>query len=165
MSIIIANVMRIIGSLFGMISDSNNDIKKMSIYNGISNLFCAVQYFLLGAITGGISRIVSILRNYLFYKYKNQVSTVALILYFTFLILINYTSITSLMTFIPVLLVIVYTIGLYSSNKIVLKYSILITCVLEIIYDMHYQAYAGVFFCALDAILVLISLEKIYKKS
>ena len=161
MSIIFAHIMRVISSIFGVLSDKDNDETNILVLNALSNFFCGIQYFLLGAITGGITCFVAMPRNVLFYKYKNKLPFYILFTYLIILVLCNYKEVDSLLTFIPVSLVIVYTLGLYSNNKLVLKCSILLTCFLEIIYDVHYNAYIGIAVCIVDIIFVTASVIKL----
>ena len=161
--ILMAQFFRIIGSIFSIISDKSNDTKKIFLYNSISNLFCSIQYFLLNAISGGITSIIAILRNIIFYKYKEKVTIKELLMYFLILIIFSIRSINGLVSIIPILLVIIYSTSLYTKNIYTIKYAIIITCLLEIIYDAVYKAYVGIFVCVLDIFLVSISLYKIKK--
>ena len=158
--IVLAHLFRVIGSIFGIISDRSNDKEKIFLYNGLCNLFCGIQYLFLNAMTGALSSFIAILRNVLFYKHKNKLPLYVLIIYFIILIALNYLSITSFLTFIPVLLVMMYSTALYIGNVLIIKLTVIITCLLEIIYDYHVGAYIGIFFCILDIILVTISIIK-----
>lgn len=162
---LLAQLFRIAGSVFGLSADKSNNTKKVFLYNGISNLLCAIQYFLLNAISGGITSIIAIFRNLIFYKYKEKVTVKELLMYFLILILLSIYSINGIISVIPVLLVIIYSTALYTKNIYTIKYAVLITCVLEIIYDAVYKAYAGIFVCILDIILVSISLYKLKKQT
>ena len=164
MQMIIAHILSAIGSFFNILSDKDKSGKNILAFNAIANFFLGVHYLLLGAITGGITSFVAIPRNFLFYKYKNKIPFIVLIGYFAFLILCNFSSITSLLNFIPVSLVMIYTLGLYSQDKLILKSSILLTCYLEIIYDVHYGAYVCMSVCIINIILVSLSMNDIGKK-
>ena len=69
---ILAQIFRAISSVFEIMADRENEPKKIFVYNGIYNLFCAVQYFLLNAVTGGICSVLAIVRNILFAICKNK---------------------------------------------------------------------------------------------
>lgn len=69
MSFVIAHIIRLISSLFGILADRANDIKRVYLYNAIYSFLTGVQYFLLGAITGAICSMLAIFRNYLFCNY------------------------------------------------------------------------------------------------
>ena len=164
MNLILAQIFRIIGSVFSISSDKSTNIKKIFLFNGISNVFCSISYFCMNAITGAISSILALFRNIMFYKYKEKVTIGALILYFIIIILFNLNSITGFISFIPILLVIIYTSALYTKKPLTIKYSIITVCLLEIIYDYVYSIYVGIIVCVLDMILVSYSICKMSKK-
>lgn len=157
---LLAQISRIISAFFGIISDKSSNRKQIYLFNSIANIFSGIQYYLLNAITGAISCIVAIFRNIIFYKYNKKVPLYVLIIYIIALILLNSKSYVNYFAVIPVLLVIVYSVSLYINKVKVIKYAILITDLLEIIYDVYYKAYAGIAVCLIDAIIVIISLIK-----
>ena len=165
MNIFLAQIFRIIGSIFSILSDTSNNTKRIFSFNAIANVFCGIQYFLLNAFTGFMGCAIAIPRNIIFYKYKNKVPLFILIIYFIITILINIPSVDSLISAIPILLVLIYTYALYVADKEFIKWSVIFICVLEIIYDIKYNAYIGIIVCFLDIVLVSISLVKLYKKN
>lgn len=159
-----AQLLRVLGSVFSIVSDKSNDKKTIFLYNGIANFFVGIQYFMLDAFTGGLCSMLAIGRNLIFYKFKKKNLFLVLLIYIAILVFLNLNKITNFVTFIPVLLVIIYSFGLYSNNTKILKYAIIITCILEIWYDYVYLAYAGIIVCTIDAILVARSLTMLNKK-
>ncbi len=164
MSMLIAQITRCIGSVFMIMADESNDKKKIFLYNEIGNAFCAIQYFLLGAITGAVCSLAAILRNIMFDKMK-KVPVIILLLYFLFVYACGFGNYSDFISYIPVLLVVIYTLGLYSQAVVIIKYSVILVCLLEIIYDVVVDAYVGIAFCVIDIIVVTISLIKLKKKS
>lgn len=162
--ILLAQIFKIIGSIFNLIADKANNTKKIFIFNSISNLFNGVQYFLLNAITGAISSILAILRNIVLFKYKNDIKVIDLIIYFMIIILFNIYEFTNIISIIPVLLVIIYSTALYTNKILNIKYSIIIVCILEIIYDYIYYAYVGIIVCIIDIIITTISIKELKKE-
>ena len=162
--IIIAQVIRIIGSIFGILGDRSNDPKKLYLFNSIYNVMAGIQYFLLHAITGGITSVLTLVRNVLLYKYKKKLPIIVLIIYLLLTICLNLTAYDGIISLIPIALVTIYTTGLYLDDIKKFKICTIIVCSLEIIYDYHYNAYVGIFFCILDIILVIISFKQMNKK-
>lgn len=160
MHIYVAHLLRIIGSIFSILADKSSSKNRIYFYNAIANFFCGLQYYLLNAISGAISSFVAIARNIIFYKFPKKVPLYALILYLIGTVLINVGSFHNFITFIPVLLVIIYSTSLYTRKVIFIKYAVIITSLLEIIYDIHYKAYVGIIVCIIDIIFVLVSLYK-----
>ena len=58
----------------------------------------------------------------------------------------------------------IYTIGLCSNDKNILKASILLTSFLEVIYDVRYKAYVAIVVCFINILLVTISIMTINRK-
>ena len=79
-------------------------------------------------------------------------------------LMLNLLIYDGLITILPFLLVLFYSIALYIGNVKYIKYAVIITCLLEIIYDVYYHAYVGIVVSILDIILVTISLYKLKKK-
>jgi len=164
MYIIIAQIIRVFGSIIGLISDKATDPKKIYFYNGIFNILCAILYFLLNAITGAITSILAIFRNILFYKYGKKLPLMVLIIYLLITTILNLTVYEGIVSLIPIVLVTIYTIGLYLNNIKKFKICCIIVNILEIFYDFFYSAYVGIFFCIVAIILLIISLNKIKKR-
>ena len=161
---ITAQVFRLLSAIFMIIADKSSDTRKIYVFNGISNFLSSVQYYLLGAISGAVSSMAAILRNIIFYKSGNKKPIVALIIYLVFICLLNIPTYDGLISLLPTLMVIIYTIAIYNKDIVKIKYAIIVAMSLEIIYDIHYCAYVGLVVSIIDIIVVLISLIKYKKK-
>jgi hypothetical protein len=159
--IIAAQFIKLLSSIFEIMADRANNKNKMLIYNGIYNTLSGIQYLLLNAITGALCSFLTIIRNIIMYIFKKDTPLYIVIIYFILLFFINLNSINSLLTFLPVLLVMIYTMALYTNDIKVIKISVIITCSLEIIYDYVFHAYVGIAVCIIDIILVALSMKKI----
>ncbi len=159
--VIAAQIFRLISAFFTLISDKSASKKKILEYNSVSNFFCAIQYFCLNAITGGICSLIPILRNIMMQKSKKRLPFYMIIIFLAGSFLCNLGNLSDIISYIPFSLVVIYTLGLYSENMYILKISIILTCILEIIYDVIFKAYVGIGVCVIDIILVLISVNKI----
>lgn len=157
---IIAQVTRLISFIFDSISAKSNTNKNITLYNGIANVFLGVSYLALNALTGAICSFIAIFRNIVFYKYKNKLPFIILLLYFLVIFLLSYNQIHILVDVIPLLLVIIFGTALYYQNYIGLKMAGIITSLLEIIYDYYYHSYVGIATCVIYVILIVISLLK-----
>ena len=162
--LIAAQIFRIISAIFCIIADASSEKKKIFFFNGIYNFLAAVSYFMLNAIAGGIGCLVAILRNVIFYKSKNKVPLWILICYLLFVFVLTSIKINNIFDFIPFVLVATYTIGLFIGKVNIIKLSVIITCVLEIIYDYMCLSYAGIVVCVIDIIIVVISMIRDRKK-
>lgn len=159
-----AQVDRLVSFIFDSISAKSTNNKSITVYNGFANLFLSISYLFLNAITGAICSFIALLRNIVFYKYKNKLPIIVLFLYFAIIILLNIGQIHILIDIIPLVLVIIFGTALYYQNYLGLKIAGIITSFLEIIYDYYYHSYVGIATCTIYVILVTISLLKKKKK-
>ena len=159
MILVIANIFRILAAIFDIMAANTNNTKKIYLYNGIYNFLLGIQYALLNAIAGAISSFAAILRNIIFHKRKGSIF--ALIIYLVFVILINIPAYDGIISILPIIMVFMYTISIYRAKVIGIKYTVIITCALEIIYDIYYAAYMGAILCVINIIVVVISLIRI----
>ena len=161
---ITAQIFRFLSAIFMIIADKSSDTKKIYLYNGISNFLSSMQYYLLGAISGAVTSMAAILRNIIFYKSGDKKPIVALIIYLIFICLLVIPTYDGLISLLPTVMVIVYTLAIYGKDVIKIKYAIIIAMSLEVIYDIHYYAYVGLVVSIIDIIVVIISLIKYKKK-
>lgn len=158
--IFLANLLRLFSFFISVKSNTEDDMQSITKYNGIANFLCSIQYFLIGAYTGGVTSLIAVLRNILFYKYKNKVPLYVMIIYFIFLILTNIPILSSIVTYLPLIMVFIYSIGLYVQNAKFMKAVIIFVGILSLIYDIYYMVIIGVVQDIINLILVLISLKK-----
>ena len=165
MNIIIAQILKLISSIFYLAGDRSNNKKKIFTCNGIYNFFSGLQYLFLNAITGAICSFLAIIRNVFLYKFGKKVPLWGLIVYLLIVFGLNLLAYDGIITLLPILLILFYSLALYSGDVMLIKYSVIITCLLEIIYDLYYKAYVGIAVSILDIVLVTISIYKLkYKK-
>ena len=161
MNVFLAQIFALLAGVFYILEDNSRDNKKILIYNGISNLFIGIEYFLLGAFTGAICNLVAILRNVYVHYSKERIHILVLLSYFLFLYAVNMGNYDSLLSYLPVALVILYTSAISTKNVKLIKYAVIIAYALEIIYDIHYKAYISVIICIAGIITAILSLKKI----
>ena len=165
MNIVLAQIFRLISSVFYLAGDRSNNKKKIYTCNGIYNFFSGIQYLLLNAITGALCSFLAILRNIFLFKYGKKVPILGFIIYLVIVLILNLLAYDELITILPFFLVLFYSIALYIGNVKIIKYSVILTCLLEIIYDVYYHAYVGIIVNILDIILVTISLYKLKRNN
>ena len=110
-------------------------------FNGSLNNFLApnMQIYLKLSIIPMVIMGIVIILNKIHYKYRS----------------------TDLVLLLPIIMVFMYSIAIYKADLIKIKYTVIITCALEIIYDIYYNAYIGAILCVLNIIVVIISLIRI----
>lgn len=163
MSIIFAQIFRLISAFFYLAGDRSNSKKKIYTYNAVCNFFSGIQYLLLNAFTGALCSFLAIFRNIFLFRYGKRVPLWSFITYLLIVLGLNLLVYDGTITILPFFLVLFYSIALYIGKIKYIKYSIIITCLLEIIYDVYYLAYVGIVVSIIDIILVTISLRKLKK--
>ncbi len=153
LTFIIAQVFGLLVFIFNIIGHTKLTTKKVYIYNGICNSLSAVQYVLLGALSGALCCLIAILRNIVFYKYKNKVPIYILLIYISLVILLNFNFVHNVLDIIPIINVIIYAIALFTKDIMNIKVTGVFTCLLGIIYDFTNKAYVTVLNEIIDGII------------
>lgn len=143
----------ILSQIFGILAIITNSLSlqivkksKMMFFLLIANVFYVTQYFLLGAYTASITNIIIIIRTMLFNKYDNSnqkipMSLLAIIIALCLIALaITYNGVLS---FIPIIITIAYTIGATYNNPKKFKIIYGICAIIWLIYNFKVQAYVG----------------------
>ena len=157
---IASQIARFISLIYDNLSAKALDSRRITMYNGVANIFLGISYLFLNALTGAICSFICILRNFIFYKFKNKLPILVLLLYFAIVIALNIKEIHILIDIIPLLLVIIFGSALYYQDPLKIKYAGIIVSLLEIIYDYYYKSYMGIFCCVVYIFVTLISLKE-----
>ena len=113
-----------------------------------SELVFSIQYILLGAWTGAVLDFISVIRNFLFYKFvKKDISTTPVIIAFGLFVVI-----TGFVTFDGFMSLTTISYGMKKEKW--LRLITLPSCILWIIYNLFVGSYAG----ALTDLMTLVSL-------
>lgn len=117
------------GLFFTIISFQSNQGKKILYFQVISASFFFIHFLLLGAITGSIMNVLSIIRNYIFYcrekKWANKpIWLYIFILAFMFATLLTWESSYSIL---PMIGMITSTIGLWMKNPTYIRLVLLLS--------------------------------------
>lgn len=152
---VLSQILRFIASILGITADADLNKKRMYIVNGISNIFTAISYFMLNAITGGICAGLSVIRNIYVYFSKKKPSLYIGVIYSVLVILVSMPSIKSLISILPIAIILIYSWALFTDNMKFKKISIIIVDIIGIIYDMYVWAPVGVIANAVSLILTI----------
>lgn len=143
--------------------------KKNFLFTQIfSNIFFALQYFLLHAYSAFCSNIVSITRTIIFYIYtkrKKEIPIYFPIFIISTIIIIGIITYKDLYSIIPIIIAISYTIATYQKNLKITYIISIITCLLWIIYNKEVNAYIGIISSIIELIASSIGLFRIRGKN
>lgn len=158
MTIIISNVIALIGSSFMVYSGVFKNKNKILLIQSIECILLAISNFILGGITGAIINLLGIVRNYLCTKNKLNISAKIVITVLAVGLSISFNNL-GLLGYLPVISTISY-IWLMTLKKVQhFKLLIIFTMILWVIYDLMIKSYTSAIFSALTIITNLLTLK------
>ena len=142
-----AHICALIGFIFLIISTQVKEKNKILLFQSLFSFFFFLQYILLGVYSAGILNLVSLVRNIVYYKNTNKISTYSIII-LTFLVglictifdMKNYIFIISV---IPLIINLLYAYSLSKKNIVLIKKVFLVCSIIWVIYDYFVKAYVG----------------------
>lgn len=142
-----AHICALIGFIFLIISTQVKEKNKILLFQSLFSFFFFLQYILLGVYSAGILNLVSLVRNIVYYKNTNKISTYSIII-LTFLVglicticdMKNYIFIISV---IPLIINLLYAYSLSKKNIVLIKKVFLVCSIIWVIYDYFVKAYIG----------------------
>ena len=148
-------------ALFLMLSNFGKTTKQILLLQTISFFFKSVHYYLLGGISGFLTSIISMLRNLIFTKIKsNKTWTIVFILIYLIIGFMTYTTLGSIL---PIIATIFYTIIVNKNNPSYLRWGMLITSIIWLLYNIYIISYSGIItqvIILFSNVLAIIKLDK-----
>lgn len=147
---IISQILVVLQCLFLMLTYQAKTNKEILILNTFAGIFAMLSFLFLNAIPGCLMSLLSIFRNYLFYKYKDSINVLFLIIVLLFVFTIfTFNDIFSLAPSIGTLL---YTLSVWQRNIKTYKKIGLLIEISWIIYNLYVKSIFGVI---LESILLI----------
>ena len=127
-----------------------------------SELTFSIQYILLGAWTGAVLDFISVIRNFLFYRFvKKGISTTPVILVFgAFVIATGFFTFDGIISLLPIGSKLLTTVSYGMKKEKWLRLITLPSCVLWIIYNLFVGSYAGALTDGITLASILIAIYK-----
>lgn len=142
-----AHICALIGFIFLMISTQVKEKSKILLFQSLFSFFFFLQYILLGVYSASILNLVGLIRNIVYYKNNNKISTFFIIILTLLIGLLctihdmnNYIFIISV---IPLIINLLYAYVLSKNNIVLIKKIFLLCSIIWIIYDYFVSAYIG----------------------
>ena len=162
---IYAQIFGILAMLFLINSYFNTKKKNYLFSQIICNIFFAIQYFILNAMTAVINAFIAIIRSFVFYFYtkKNKKIPIKVLIIFEIcIILLIIITCRSFIALLPLLIAVIYTYGTWQKNLKVTYFIGSIVATIWIIYNF----YVGAYVAGIGSIFELISsINGIYRVS
>ncbi len=146
--IIVSNLIGTIALLFWVYSIQKNDKKQILKLQLLANVFYAIQYIIIGAITAGMMNIISVIRYSVFYKMEDQEKEKlpfwVLAIFVISIILVGIFTYKSPLDVIPIGISLLYTYVIWQKNNKIIRYGVTVAAIIWIYYNVSVQAYISV---------------------
>lgn len=153
----IGQIMGVIALIILILSFQTNVKKRLLNLQIFSSVFFALQYLFLGAINGCLMNLMTSIRNILFSKVKSVVWLVLIILTMLIMSILSYNGLISIL---PSIAVILYSIALWQDNLKITRIVEVISCILFIIYNIKFYAISGLIATILELIFAIIAIYR-----
>lgn len=158
----------IVAQIFGalaltilIISLQKNSKTKLLLYQSISSLLYALQYLFLNAYTGCFMNLICMIRNMIFNQYpKKRPPVYWLIITIVLMIFFFSLSYTGVISFLPMIAVILYSIALWHGNLTVIRTTEIISCSLYILYNIKVLAITGLIATIIELVGAILAVYK-----
>ena len=158
----------IVAQIFGALaltilitSLQKNSKTKLLLYQSISSLLYALQYLFLNAYTGCFMNLICMIRNMIFNQYpKKRPPVYWLIITIVLMIFFSSLSYTGVISFLPMIAVILYSIALWHGNLTVIRTTEIISCSLYILYNIKVLAITGLIATIIELVGAIITVYK-----
>ena len=163
MLFLLAQICGLIALILTVIAIQFKSKEKIVICNIWANIAVTIQYFLLGALTGAVISILNTIRDVVFYFFKKKDLKPSFIVLSIFEIVAVTSGIMSwqnIWSFIPIIVTIIYTYGLWQDNIKVIR---IITVIIGFgwsVYDIIVKAYVSALQVTSMAISAMIALYR-----
>ena len=145
---IIGQILGLLATVIGVCSFQVNTKRNLLLIQSISTTCTCLSYFFLGAFSGFALNIVSLTRNAVFYFMKEKAKS-SYILTAVFMMIMGIVGILSWQGIISLLIIIALianTFFMCLGNPQTLRYSILVTSTMVLIYNIFFFAIGGILY-------------------
>ncbi|MBQ7802356.1 YgjV family protein [Candidatus Saccharibacteria bacterium] len=118
----------------------------------VSNLSSGIQYFLLGALSGGFIHLICVARNFVFRKYKKKIPPLAVYLTLLSILVVTALSFDGLTSLLPMFSISLYTYALAFGDLRKIRIIDIVACFIAIIYNLLVGAYVGIIVSVVEII-------------
>ena len=156
----IAQLFGIIALVILIMSFQKNKKDTLLKYQIFSSLLFALQYLFLNAISGCLMNLMTMARNLIYKKFNDKIPIKYLILVIICMIILSFISYNGIISLLPTLAVIIYSIALWQKNLTVTRIAEIISCSLFIIYNIKVLAISGFVSTLIEMFSAIIAIYK-----
>lgn len=164
---IFAQILGFFAIVFWTLSVQNKKKKDVLVFQIYASLFYAVQFLLLKGYSAFIVDLIAILRLYVFYKDEKDIGYIRKYWLYIFLVLTIVSGIftyNGLISIIPVLIGIFYTVSTWLKDTKYLRIFYIICAILWMIYNYKYFALVAILGNIIEIISGIISIFRFDRK-
>lgn len=156
----IAQIIGFIGFAFLGISNLSNKRKNIVLFQIVSSIFFSIHYYMINAITASILNVIGIFRGITFYNKDRDIklNNIYLSMYIFIYVVIGLYTYDSVISLLPVIAYILYTISIFNDKEIYIKLINILVSSLWLVYDFIYKSYAGIISDTLMIITLIIGI-------
>ena len=157
-----AQIIGLIGLILSIVAFQFKKHKHIVLLKLSSELVFSIQYILLGARTGAVLDFISVIRNFLFYKFvkKNISTTPVIVIFGLFVVITGFVTFDGFMSLLPIGSKLLTTVSYGMKNEKWLRVITLPSCILWIIYNLFVSSYAGTLTDGITLVSLLIAMYK-----
>lgn len=160
---IISQIFAVLSIIFDLVAAQRRKKVDLLKMDTLAALCSSLHYAFLGAWSGLVSKIITTIRNGLaVYQtaHKRKNSKLILIIFVLAYIIIGLLTFNSAFSILPILAPSIYTIVIYTSNVKKIRYAVVLSNLLWLIYDIHLISIAGI---VAETIIIANGLIAIYR--
>ncbi len=156
----IAQLFGIIALIVLMMSFQKNQKDTLLKYQIFSSLLFALQYLFLNAISGCLMNLMTMVRNLIYKKFNDKIPILYLVLIILCMVILSLASYNGIISLLPTLAVVLYSIALWQSNLTITRITEIISCLLFIIYNIKVLAISGLISTFIEMFSAMIAIYK-----
>lgn len=166
MQMIIGQALGIISTIIGVCSFQVNTKRKLLFLQSVATICTCLSYLFLGAQTGFAMNIVCLARNGVFYFQKNgtKASYILTGVFMAAMAAIGVMSWQDPFSLLLIIALVANTFFMCLGNPQMLRYSILVTSTLVLIYNIHFFAIGGIAYESLAIVSSIIGIIRFRKE-
>lgn len=141
---ILINIFTVLGVIFFIGSMQFKKKKDILLVQSFAASFYMISYFLVGAISGGITELLELIKDIVFYNYdknKKKIPLSLLLLFISLLIIIGIIAYQGIYSIAPLIINLAYFISSYFKNPKYIRITILICAIIWIYYNFTVGTY------------------------
>lgn len=164
---ILANIIGVFAIITWSLSIQNKDRKNILIFQIVANAFYSIQYFLLGAVTAGMTNLLSIFRCLTFYfeeKIKGKISFISFVIFSFLIISIGIITYENPISLIPILCGNLYMYSIWQNNLNLTRHLFIIAALVLVYYNFKVGAIVLFFGNTMDILSGIISIIRFRRK-